>query len=121
LELLQSSNMDVYLMNTGSIAGDEDDERSKKVKIRHSSAIVKAIAEEAIEWEEDPYFGYAVAALVPGISDEDRDLRQPHLRYEEQGRREEHDRQVERYKRERTEHLKSYPGLDKRIIDAVER
>ncbi|MBD3334396.1 MAG: phosphoenolpyruvate carboxykinase (ATP), partial [Candidatus Eisenbacteria bacterium] len=47
LELLQSSNMDVYLMNTGSIAGDEDDERSKKVKIRHSSAIVKAIAEEA--------------------------------------------------------------------------
>ena len=40
--------------------------------IKHSSAIVKGIAEGTIEWERDPDFGYLVAASVPGI-DERRD------------------------------------------------
>ncbi len=54
LELLEDHPLEVYLMNTGRVGGPEDDERSKKVKIKHSSAIVKGIAEGTIEWETRP-------------------------------------------------------------------
>src|SRR5262245_49296301 len=50
-ELLESSPMEVYLMNTGRVGGTDEDERSKKVRIQHSSAIVKGIAEGTIGWE----------------------------------------------------------------------
>ena len=60
-ELLESSPMDVYLLNTGRVGGGDQDERSKKVRIHHSSAIVKGIAEGSIEWDEDADFGYLVA------------------------------------------------------------
>src|SRR5688572_17834296 len=71
LELMKDSPMDVYLMNTGRIGGDDKAEGSKKVKIQHSSAVVKAIAEGTIKWEKDPDFGYLVATEVPGIDDAD--------------------------------------------------
>ena len=51
LELLEEHPLEVYLMNTGRVGGAEEDERSKKVRIQHSSAIVKGIAEGTIEWE----------------------------------------------------------------------
>ena len=54
LELLEEHPLEVYLLNTGRVGGPEDDERSKKVRIKHSSAIVKGIAEGTIEWERDP-------------------------------------------------------------------
>src|SRR3989442_310448 len=71
LELLEDHPLEVYLMNTGRVGGPEDDERSKKVRIKHSSAIVKGIAEGTIEWERDPDFVYQVAAALPGIADEE--------------------------------------------------
>src|SRR3954451_20149245 len=77
LELVSQHPLEVYLMCTGRIGGDEDAEGSKKVRIKHSSAIVKAIAEGTIEWERDPDFGYDVASRVPGIDDEDADILQP--------------------------------------------
>src|SRR5688572_33436163 len=64
MELMKDSAMEVYLMNTGSIGGDGKAEGSKKVKIQHSSAVVKAIAEGTIKWEKDPDFGYLVATEV---------------------------------------------------------
>src|ERR671926_847581 len=64
LELLDEHPLEVYLLNTGRVGGPEREERSLKVKIRHSSAIVKAIAEGTIEWEPDPDFGYLVASSV---------------------------------------------------------
>ena len=45
LELLVDSPMQVYLMNTGRVGGGADDERSRKVRIPHSSAVVKGVAE----------------------------------------------------------------------------
>ncbi|HCO03219.1 MAG TPA: phosphoenolpyruvate carboxykinase (ATP), partial [Actinobacteria bacterium] len=44
LSLLDTHPMEVYLMNTGRIGGRDGDERSKKIKIPTSSAVVKAIA-----------------------------------------------------------------------------
>src|SRR5206468_5287062 len=54
LELLEQHPLEVYLMNTGRVGGPETDERSHKVRIAHSSAIVKGIAEGTIDWERDP-------------------------------------------------------------------
>src|SRR5256886_4624145 len=71
LELLEEHPLEVYLLNTGRVGGGDEDERSKKVRIKHSSAVVKAIAEGTIQCERDPHFGYLVAASVPSIEDEE--------------------------------------------------
>jgi phosphoenolpyruvate carboxykinase (ATP) len=117
LELLEDHPLEVYLMNTGRVGGPESDERSRKVKIAHSSAIVKAVAEGTIEWERDPDFGYLVAAAVPGI--DDLDVLQPRRLYEATGRRAEYEGIVERFKRERGEFLSRFPSLSREIVDSV--
>src|SRR5205823_9495307 len=53
LELLAENPLEVYVMNTGRVGGPDSDERSRKVRIKHSSAIVKGIAEGTITWERD--------------------------------------------------------------------
>ncbi|HYH28413.1 MAG TPA: phosphoenolpyruvate carboxykinase (ATP), partial [Actinomycetota bacterium] len=116
-ELLDSHPMEVFLMNTGRVGGKDWDERSKKVKIPHSSAIVKAIAEGTISWTDDADFGYEVATEVPGI--DDPELLQPRHLYEAQGRMDEYNGFVERFKSERVAFLEGYPGLDAEIVKAV--
>jgi phosphoenolpyruvate carboxykinase (ATP) len=117
LELLDSHPIEVFLMNTGRVGGKADDERSKKVKIPHSSAVVKAIAEGSIEWTDDEDFGYEVATAVPGI--DDPELLQPLKLYQAQGREDEYRAFVERFKAERVEFLRGFPGLEEEIIKAV--
>jgi phosphoenolpyruvate carboxykinase (ATP) len=117
LELLDTHPMEVYLLNTGRVGGREDDDRSKKVKIPNSSAIVKAIAEQSIKWDEDAEFGYEIATEVPGIDDDE--LLQPRRLYERQGRMDEYQEFVTRFKRERAEHLSKYPDLAEEIVRAV--
>jgi phosphoenolpyruvate carboxykinase (ATP) len=119
LELLAANPIEVYLLNTGSVGGPVGDERSRKVRIPHSSAIVKGIAEGTIEWEADPDFGYKVAARVPGIDADDLPVLQPRLLYAEQGRSEEYARWVTRLKSERAEFLAKYPSLSRAIIESV--
>jgi phosphoenolpyruvate carboxykinase (ATP) len=119
LELLEDNPLEVYLMNTGTIGGKADDERSKKVRISHSSAIVKGIAEGTISWERDPDFGYLVATDVPGIDAEDADVLHPRRHYEAQGRVDEYEALVERLKRERTEFLEEFASLSDEIVAAV--
>lgn len=118
LELMAEHHLDVYLLNTGRVGGPDDDERSKKVRIPHSSAIVKAIAEDTIDWVEDPDFGYLVAREVPGIDLGDAVLR-PRELYESQGRSDEYRKIVDTLKRERVEYLKQYPALSDEIVEAV--
>ncbi|MEA2572189.1 MAG: phosphoenolpyruvate carboxykinase [Acidobacteriota bacterium] len=116
-ELMKSSPMEVYLMNTGSIGGDGKAEGSKKVKIQHSSAVVKAIAEGTIKWEQDPDFGYLVATEVPGI--DDADYLQPKKMYERQGRLDEYNELVNKYNNDRREYLRKWKGLDEEIAGAI--
>ncbi|MDQ3991215.1 MAG: phosphoenolpyruvate carboxykinase [Actinomycetota bacterium] len=117
LELLDAHPMEVFLMNTGRVGGKKDDDRSKKVQIPHSSAVVKAIAEGNITWDDDPDFGYEVASQVPGI--DDPELIQPRRLYERQGRMDEYAELVQRFKAERVEFLQGFPGLEDEIIKAV--
>jgi phosphoenolpyruvate carboxykinase (ATP) len=119
LELLAENPIEVYLLNTGRVGGPEADERSLKVRIPHSSAIVKGIAEGTIEWETDPDFGYKVASQVPGIDAADGLILQPRLLYAGQGRGDEYARWVERLKGERSEFLSKYPSLSRAIVESV--
>jgi phosphoenolpyruvate carboxykinase (ATP) len=119
LELLEEHPLETYLMNTGRVGGPEADERSKKVRIRHSSAIVKGIAEGTIHWVPDPDFGYLVAAGVPGIDTADVDIMQPRRLYEATGRLAEYEALVERFKAERAEFLSKFESLSDEIVDAV--
>src|SRR5919201_1785591 len=109
LELLEEQPLEVYLLNTGRVGGPDEDERSKKVRIKHSSAIVKAIAEETIEWTRDPDFGYLVAASVPGI--DDIEVLQPRRLYERTARLGEYRDHVELLKLERAKFLRDFPSL----------
>jgi phosphoenolpyruvate carboxykinase (ATP) len=118
-ELLESSPMEVYLLNTGRVGGGDADERSKKVRIQHSSAIVKAIAEGTIEWQDDADFGYQVASRVPDLEGEDMDILQPRRLYERQGRADEYNQIVERLKNERREYMQKWEGLNPEIAKAV--
>ena len=118
-ELLESSPMEVYLMNTGRVGGRDEDERSKKVRIQHSSAIVKGVAEGTIEWEEDSDFGYLVAKHVPDMDEDGDDILQPRKLYERQGRTDEYKEIVERLKNERREYMAKWEGLDPEIAQAV--
>ncbi len=105
------------MLNTGRVGGPDGDERSKKVTIPYSSAVVKAIAEGTIEWESDPDFGYEVASAVPGV--DDVEILQPRQLYERQGRVDEYAAIVKRLKQERRQYLEKFPGLHSEIVNAV--
>jgi phosphoenolpyruvate carboxykinase (ATP) len=117
LELLASHPIETYLLNTGRVGGKDGDDRSKKVKIPHTSACVKGIAEQTIAWVDDPDFGYQVAGAVPDFDDDE--LLRPRRLYERQGRIDEYDAIVERLKGERVARLQEFPELSEEIIKAV--
>ena len=118
-EMIESMDYDfgVYLMSTGRVGGGEDVEGSKKIKIPHSSAIVKGIAEGTIEWEVDPDFGYEIATSVPGI--DDIEILQPRKLYEAQGRGAEYAELVAKVKAERDEFMAKHTGLAPEILAAL--
>jgi phosphoenolpyruvate carboxykinase (ATP) len=118
LELLQTCPIDVYLMNTGWIAGKEGPD-SRKVEVRHSSACIRAIAEGGLDWEQDEDFGYSVPAHVPGIKPEDEDLLRPKTRYHALGRMDDYNAWVQRLRTERREFLARFPGLDPAISAGI--
>jgi phosphoenolpyruvate carboxykinase (ATP) len=117
LELLASHPIETYLLNTGRVGGTDDDDRSKKVRIPHTSACVKGIAEGTIAFEEDPDFRYLVASSVPGF--DDPELLRPVELYERQGRRDEYGTIVDRLKLDRVAHLQQFSELSEDIIKAV--
>ncbi len=117
LELLDTHELHVFVLNTGRVGGGEGAAGSKKVTIAHSSALVAGIVEGAIEWETDPDFGYEIARSVPGV--DDAEILQPRRLYERQGRTEEYNGLVERLKRERRAYLSSFLGLDDAITKSV--
>ena len=87
------------------------------MRIPHTSACVKGIAEGTIVFEEDPDFGYEVATTVPGFDDAEQ-LR-PRLLYERQGRADEYAGSSRRLKTDRVAHLQRFTQLSEEIIKAV--
>jgi phosphoenolpyruvate carboxykinase (ATP) len=116
LELLDTRELQVFVLNTGRVGG-KDDATSKKVTIPYSSAMVEAIVSGTIEWVTDGDFGYEVAASVPGI--DDIEILQPRRLYERQGRLDEYEAMVTRIKQERRDYLASFTGLDEAIVKST--
>ena len=120
LELMKKLNRcEVYLMNTGAVGGPVGTPNSKKVKIKHSSAVVKAVAEGTIKWVTDPDFHYQIAAQVPDFDEADSDLLRPKEKYIKEKREDEYNKLVQTLRADRVTHLKKYPGLTDEIIKAV--
>ncbi|HET6347215.1 MAG TPA: phosphoenolpyruvate carboxykinase (ATP), partial [Myxococcota bacterium] len=119
LELMKNRTTEVYLMNTGWVGGADGTQYAKKVKIKHSSAVVKAIAEGTIEWTKDEDFGYQVAKSVPGLEPADDHLLRPKEYYASANRMDEYKKIVHQLKTDRTAHLKKFPGLTEEILRAV--
>jgi len=113
LELLETCDLEVYLLNTGRVGGGDGDERSKKVTISTSAAVQDGIVDGTIEWVTDPDFGYQIAAAIPGS--DDVELLQPRRLYERQGRLEEYQKLVEELKTSRREYLAGFKNLDARV------
>jgi len=115
MELIDTMpHLEVYLMNTGRVGGPDDDERSKKVRIKHSSAVLQGIVEGSVTWEKDPDFGYLVARDLPGF--EDPELLQPRRLYERQDRMDEYTEIVKRLGEERTAYLSGYDKLEPAVL-----
>ena len=117
LELLATHPIETFLLNTGRVGGKDGDDRSKKLRIPDTSACVKGIAEGTIVFDEDPDFGYQVAASLPELDDPEK--LQPRRLYERQGRGDEYSAFVERLKNDRVAHLQQFTQLSEEIIKAV--
>jgi phosphoenolpyruvate carboxykinase (ATP) len=108
-----------FMMNTGWVGGDEDDEkagRALKVKIRHSSAILQALADGSIEWVEDPDFGYLVATALAGVPAE---ILRPRILYAAQDRLPEYEQIARTLREERRAYLAGFAGIAPEIVAAV--
>ncbi|MBI4369375.1 MAG: phosphoenolpyruvate carboxykinase [Elusimicrobia bacterium] len=70
LEMLKTTGIECYLLNTGSIGkeGDIKGGTAKKITQAVSAKIIEAVVRGAISWKRDPFWGYEVAAVVPGVS-----------------------------------------------------
>lgn len=113
LELIETMpDLEAFVLNTGRIGGEDD--RSKKVLIKDSSAIVSAIVEGTINWTVDDDFGYEIASAVHGI--EDFELLQPRRLYERQRRMDEYESLVARLKAERVEYLGGFAALAPSVV-----
>jgi phosphoenolpyruvate carboxykinase (ATP) len=116
-ELLDTCDLEVFVLNTGRVGGPDGEEQSRKVTPAVSAAIVSAIAHGGIEWARDPDFGYEVAVSVPGV--DDGELLQPRLLYQRQQRSTEYAEIVATLHRDRREHLAGYHDLLPVIAAAV--
>lgn len=116
-ELLDTCDLEVFVLNTGRVGGGDGDERSRKITPAVSAAIVAAIAHGGIAWETDPDFGYEVATTVPGV--DDGELLQPRRLYQRQQRADEYADIVAALHEERRAHLAGYRDLLPAIAAAV--
>ena len=110
LELLAQHPLEVYVLNTGRVGGPDGDERSRKVRIKHSSAIVKGIAEGTIEWEQRPGLRLPRRRLGAGDRRARDPAAAPALRAS-RAARDEYRALVERFKAERAEFLRGFSSL----------
>lgn len=116
----------LWLMNTGFVGGDALDVkagRGLKIKIPHSSAMLEALLAGTIQWKRDPDFGYEIvdvdapknAALVSKVP---KEILNPKLFYEKNGRAAEYRAWVEKMKQERRAFLEKY-DVKRSIVAAV--
>ncbi|KPL02133.1 MAG: hypothetical protein AMJ73_09200 [candidate division Zixibacteria bacterium SM1_73] len=118
--------LQTWLMNTGYVGGDQKEEekgKALKVKIPHSSAMLEAMLTDRIRWKKDPDFGYEIvdvdapenAELLKKVP---KEVLNPKIFYENNGRGEEYRAWVEKIKKEREAFLNKF-NVDQEIVESV--
>ncbi len=119
-------NLQMWLMNTGYIGGDQRDEAkgaALKVKIPHSSAMLEAMLKGEIKWKRDPDFGYEIVDVdapenAKLLNKVPKEILNPKVFYDKAGRTGEYENWVKNIKAERETFLKKF-SVDQKIVDAV--
>lgn len=106
--LLKHSNMEVYMMNTGRIGG----ENGEKITVLDTTTIIKEIARGSIEWQVDPDWNYLVPKTIPNI---DYDRFNPFHYYS----LDEYKKRVQLLKKERITWLKGFNNLRPEIRNSL--
>ena len=120
------NNVSMWLMNTGYIGGDANDEKegnALKIKIRHSSAMLEALLTDKIKWKRDDDFGYDVVdvdapenrELVEKVG---RELLDPKSFYKAKNRESDYKLWVDTIRSERQGFLEKF-NVEKEIISAT--
>jgi phosphoenolpyruvate carboxykinase (ATP) len=118
LELLETNELEVFLLNTGRVGGGAEDDRSMKVRIPDSAAVQHAVVFGNDSWVEDPDFGYLVLDELEGV---DAEKLQPRKLYEAQGRGDEYKATVDKLKTDRAEYMAKFADkLDPRVLKGGE-
>ncbi len=110
-----------YLLNTGGVGEIREEEpdgtkilrrKVKRVEIPEMATIIRGIATDTIEWEEDPWFNTSIPKKVPGMDikkyDRTKFYEKPEI-----------ERLVAELRAERREHLEKFPALDPSIKGVV--
>ncbi len=117
-ELLDTMpDLEVYVLNTGSVGGPAEKPAGKKIRIDDTAAVLAGIVTGKIDWVGDPDFGYDVAANVPDLDDLDK--LQPRTLYERQGRADEYATTVAELIADRRRYLAGYDRLDPAIRNSI--
>jgi phosphoenolpyruvate carboxykinase (ATP) len=114
LDILKSNtDMECYLINTGSV-GKNGDKAGTKITIKVTTSVMKHIALDDIEWVQDPDWGYLVPSKIEGIDMEAYDPKRYYTK-------EEYHKLTEELRAERKQWLAKFPGLRPEIVKAVEK
>ena len=110
-----------YLLNTGGVGEilERDDQGRASVKqpvsrvpIPEMSAVIRGILRNSVQWGEDPLFGTEIPVAVEGMNLGKYDLSNFYT-----------DEQIHefagRLKEERKAHLANFPGLNPKILEAI--
>ncbi len=107
--LKQHPDMEVYVMNTGRVGG----ENGEKITVRDSVEIIKQIARGSIKWQVDPDWHYLIPVEIPNINLE---LFNPLNYYTE----EEYKSHVLNLKTERKQWLSKFSDLPLEVLDTID-
>jgi len=118
--------LEMWLMNTGYVGGDQRDETkgtALKVKIPHSSAMLEAMLKNEIKWKKDPDFGYEIVDVDAPENSKllekvPKEIMNPKLFYDKSGRTGEYENWVKDIKIQREAFLEKF-DVDQKIVDAV--
>jgi len=109
-EILKSHpDMEVYVLNTGRVGGDN----GEKISVQESVEIIKQIARGSIKWDVDRNWKYYIPVEIPNINLE---LYNPLNYYAES----EYNQRLQNLKNDRKECLKKFPKLDPAILRTFE-
>ena len=107
--LRHNPDIQCFVLNTGKVGGTD---AGQKITVLDSVKILEMLARDKITWQKDDFWGYEVAAEIPGVELDRFDLSRYYSK--------EQIRELsENLKRERRDWLSQFPGLDRDIIGAL--